>query len=398
MESVQQLRQRAADSSRAAHHMLAEKGAQQWSFADQLAFDALLDEVDRVNTQIDAQSLGAYHSRTVRAQEHSALDLFVRKGMARMSTEELKFVRNTMSTTTPSEGGFSVGPWTAQSVVNALKGYGFVRQFSGQITTKTGGTGAFPTSDGTTEIGEQLAENQAASNLDPSFGTATMPVYRFSSKVFTVPYELVQDSAVDIVAFVMQRARDRIGRIQNQRWTTGTGTSQPTGLVTAASVGKTGTTGQTLTIIYDDLADMIESVDEAQLGMPDSQDGVASTLAGWTFSQTMRKVIRKVKDSSGRPVWMPSYDDGVTRPQRAQLLDYPVFINNDMPAPAANAKSLAFGNLRSYVIRDVLDVKLFRFDDSAFATKGQVGFLAFARAGGNLTDTGAIKLYQHSAT
>jgi HK97 family phage major capsid protein len=57
-----------------------------------------------------------------------------------------------------------------------------------------------------------------------------------------------------------------------------------------------------------------------------------------------------------------------------------------------------FGNLHSYTIRDALDVRLMRFDDSAFATKGQVGFICFARAGGNLADSGAVKTYQHSAT
>lgn len=58
----------------------------------------------------------------------------------------------------------------------------------------------------------------------------------------------------------------------------------------------------------------------------------------------------------------------------------------------------AGSNLRRYVIRDALQVTLLRFEDSAYALKGQVGFLAIARAGGNLVDTTAVKSYQHSAT
>ena len=50
------------------------------------------------------------------------------------------------------------------------------------------------------------------------------------------------------------------------------------------------------------------------------------------------------------------------------------------------------------MIRDALQVSLLRLDDSAFARIGQVGFVAFARCGGNLLDTGSVKLYQHSAT
>ncbi|MHB2053468.1 phage major capsid protein, partial [Pseudomonas sp. VEM90] len=67
-------------------------------------------------------------------------------------------------------------------------------------------------------------------------------------------------------------------------------------------------------------------------------------------------------------------------------------------APAANAKSIIYGDLSKYMVRDAMQVNLMRFDDSAFASKGQVGFLAFMRSGGNLTDTDAVKHYQHSAT
>ena len=37
-------------------------------------------------------------------------------------------------------------------------------------------------------------------------------------------------------------------------------------------------------------------------------------------------------------------------------------------------------------------------DSSAFVSKGQIGFLAWSRAGGNLMDVNSVKTYQHSAT
>ena len=69
-----------------------------------------------------------------------------------------------------------------------------------------------------------------------------------------------------------------------------------------------------------------------------------------------------------------------------------------MAVPAANAKSLAFGNYKRYMIRDAMELTMFRFDDSAYMKLGQVGFLAWARTGGNLLDVNSVKLYQHSAT
>jgi HK97 family phage major capsid protein len=114
--------------------------------------------------------------------------------------------------------------------------------------------------------------------------------------------------------------------------------------------------------------------------------------------QNMRKVVRKLKDSNGRPIWADSYEAGIKTGTPAQLLGNDVVINNHMAAPAANAKSLGYGCFDRYMIRDVLALTLFRFDDSAYMKKGQVGFLAWARAGGNLLDAAAIKLYQHPAT
>ena len=64
-----------------------------------------------------------------------------------------------------------------------------------------------------------------------------------------------------------------------------------------------------------------------------------------------------------------------------------------------HAKSVAFGDFSYYKVRDVMDMQIFRFTDSPFTRKGQIGYLAWMRCGGNLIDVGgAIKLYQNSAS
>ena len=80
-------------------------------------------------------------------------------------------------------------------------------------------------------------------------------------------------------------------------------------------------------------------------------------------------------------------------------LGYRVVTNPDIAVMAANAKSILFGDFGKYMIRDVMGLTLYRFDDSAYAKLGQVGFLAWSRAGGNLIDNGgAVKYYQNSST
>lgn len=315
-------------------------------------------------------------------------DFWMRHGQKGMSAEQATAFYNTMSTTTPSEGGYTVPSAVAASIIDSLKAYGGMRGVAEMLPTSQGNPLSYPSSDGTNEVGELLAENAQASSLDLSFGTVGLNVFKYSSKIVAVPIELLQDSIVDIEAYVRGRIVTRIGRITNQHFTTGTGTAQPRGIVTGASSGKVGTTGQTLTIAYDDLVDLLESVDDAYQ---------ASTCK-FMFAQSMRKVLRKLKDTAGRPIWTPGYEAGITAGAPDLLLGQEVAINNDMPAPAANAKSVIYGDLSKYVIRDAMNVSLMRFDDSAFAAKGQVGFLAFARSGGNLTDVNAVKYYQHSAT
>lgn len=399
--SIQNLRERLGALKKEARNLLENKGSATWTKEEQGKFDELMDEAERVENQIEAaQRLmddeADDNFRNVKKKDKgekvdpavAAFENYLRKMSNRLTPQEVEAIRNTMSTTTGSEGGYTVQPIVASTLISALKDFGAMRRQAGQITTTSGSDLSYPSTDGTSEEGEIVAQNTSAADADVAFGTVPLNTFKFSSKVVTVPIELLQDSNIDVVALVNGRLRERIGRYQNRMFTTGTGTGQPFGLTVAASVGKTGATGQTLTVTYDDLVDLQDSIDPAY-----QVDGL-----GWMFSQAVRRVVRKIKDTAGRPIWTPSYDEGMAVRRPDFLLGQPVEINNHMPAPAANAKSIAYGDHSKYMIRDAMEVTIFRFEDSAYLKKGQVGFLAWARAGGNLLDTNGTKTYQHSAT
>lgn len=408
--STQALRERIAALSKEANHLLAEKGSQVWSKDDQAKFDGLMDERDRAQKQLEAHQRALDEDAEKNFNDakrkdgrklsdaERGMDAWARVKADRYTPEQQALVHNTMSTTTSSEGGYTVMPKVASTFIDLMKGFQYVRRVSDNVTTDSGEDMSWPSTDGTAEVGEILAQNASASDLDVSFGTRALNTFKYSSKVITVPVELLQDSQIDIVGLVFKRARDRIGRKQNQGYSYGTGTGEPFGISVASSVGKVGATGQTTTIIYDDLVDVVDSLDAAYLEPEVVGESGAMAEPGWMFSQTLRRTIRKIKDTAGRPIWTPSYDEGAAAATPDRLLGYPVYLNNDMPAPAANAKSLAFGNYRRYMIRDVNQVWVMRYDDSAYMKKGQVGFHILTRGGGNLMDVNSIKLYQHSAT
>lgn len=403
--SIQAKRDEKNELARQARDLMDKKGDRIWTKAEQAEFDNLADRMEECDRDIkniqrlmdehadenftDADEFRNKPKNSNDDPRRKLFDRLLREGPTALSRDELLQIRDTTSTGTPSQGGYTVASSVASELIDLLKAYDGMRGVSSQITTAQGNPLSYPTSDGTAETGEWVPENTSATSLDPSFGSAGLNAFKASSKIITIPIELLMDSSIDVIGLVNKRIRDRLGRTFNSGFTVGTGTGQPTGWVTAASAGKVGTTGQTTTIIYDDLVDLLESVDDAYQQAGD---------CNFMMHQQMRKVVRKIKDTSGRPIWADSYEGGIKTGVPAQLLGKDVVINNDMAQPAANAKTVGFGDFSKYMIRDVLQLLLYRFDDSAYAKNGQVGFLAFARAGGNLLDTNAVKSYQHSAT
>lgn len=408
MKTIAELRALIKAKHTEAKNLVENTASNEWTEENQATYDALLTEIDGAKAQIDrinelanaltAEQAGeeadaaAHNARNKHPAVAKSRQLFakwLKGGDKAMSAQDWADIRATMSTTTGSEGGYTVQTDIAKTVADALKAFGGVRSVATVIQTEMGNPMSFPTSNGTSEVGELIAENTTATGADPTFGTLALNVFKFSSKVIAVPTELLQDSSVDIETFVLKRITDRLGRITNQLFTTGTGSSQPRGLVAASTVGKTGVTGQTTSITYDDLIDLVHSVDPAYR---------ASSQCGFMLHDTTMREIRKLKDDNGRPVFMPGYD-GLADAMPDTILGYPVTINQDMPVMAANAKSVLFGDMSRYYVRDVLQNTLHRFEDSAYAKLGQVGFLAWARSGGNLIDVGgAVKHYANSAT
>lgn len=406
MQSIQALRERIAARAQEVRALVKENN-EKWTPEHQGKYDAGMAEVEDLKAQVsrveammaaDAEQVGNEQVANAAARKAPGAKAgdkmaqiytkYLRNGDKALSAEDWRDIRATLSTTTGSEGGYSVQTEVASRLIDSLKAFGGMRAAATVLRTAMGNDMSFPTSDGTTEVGELIAQNTTATAADPTFGTVSVITYKFSSKIVAVPFELLQDSEIDIAAFVEARLSQRIGRITNQYFTTGTGTSQPRGVVAGASSGKVGTTGQTLTVISDDLIDLIHSVDPAY------RDGAACKFM---MADSSLKVVRKIKDTAGRPIFLPGYD-GLGGAMGDSLLGYPIVINQDVAVMAANAKSILFGDFSKYIVRDVMAQTLFRFEDSAYAKLGQVGFLMWHRAGGNLLDSAAVKYYANSAT
>ena len=400
-QNITALREKIAEFSRLANQLLSEKGSASWTPEEQAKFDGYTNEIEAGKAaiknvekmrELEAEKFFENAAKDVKKPEDgmdalTAVALYLRNGN-NVTPEQAMQIRNAMSTTTSSEGGYTVPSEIAAMVIDALKAFGGMRQVARVINTAGGNSLNFPTSDGTSEVGAIVAENAAASTGEITFGTVAVNPYKYSSNKIAIPWELIQDSAIDVVSFVTNRLATRLARITNQHYTTGTGSSQPYGVMARAATGKTGTTGQTLTVIYDDLIDLIHSVNSAYRGRG----------ARFMLRDTSVAIIRKLKDTTGRPIWNPGDAEGIAGGTPATIAGYAYTVNDDVAAMAASAKSIAFGDFSQFVIRDVNGVDIRRFDDSNFALNGQVGFCGWMRTGSNLLDTASVKVYVNSAT
>ena len=408
--SIQNLREQRAVKAKSLHDLVNKK---EWKAAvDQPIYDAGMAEIDALDAQI--KNINDYNKRIAedaldnsvieaaerighdkKSPESKVFAKWMRGGDAALSAEEWR-IQNTMSTTTGSEGGFTVQTSVANQMLDALKQYGGMRPVANVIQTAMGNQINYPTSDGTAEVGELIGQNTTATAADVVFGVVSLPVYKYSSKIVTVPFELLQDSNVDIESFVRQRIVTRLGRIQNTHFTVGTGSGQPNGIITAAATGITAAnaTSQVTAIVYNSILDLIHSVDVAYRNLGNCK---------FMMHDSSVKAIRKIVDTVGRPIFTPGFDSQIpgTVPFSApdRLCGYPIQINNDVAVMAASAKSIAFGDFSFYTIRDVMDINMFRFTDSAYAKLGQVGFLAWMRSGGQFVDVGgSVKLFVNAAS
>ena len=402
--SIQALREQLSHETRAMKALLADKGSIAWTADEQKKFDAHAETAERLESQIkahqrmlDAEAESRINDAASQAKKDGsgeeidalqAVALYLRHG-SNLSAEQALKVRNTLSTTTNSEGGFTVPTEVSSMVVDSLRAFGGMREVAQILSTAGGNPMNWPTSDGTSEVGAIVAENANAPQVSPTFGTVAVNPFKYTSNRVALPWELIQDSAVDVVSFVVNRLAERLGRITNTHYTIGTGTGQPFGVMTRATVGRTGATGQTLTVTYDDLIDLIHSVNSAY----------RTRGARFMLRDTSVAVIRKLKDTTGRPIWNPGDNESIAGGQPGTICGYQYTVNDDVAAMAANARSIAFGDFSKFIIRDVQgSVLMRRFDDSAFALNGQVGFCGWMRTGSNLVDTAAVRVYVNSAT
>lgn len=292
-------------------------------------------------------------------------------------------IRAGLSTQTGSRGGFATLPeGFIPSLEEAMLLYGPMMETSEILRTTSGERMGWPTANDTGNTGRQIGEAEAVDEAtDPAFAKVFWDAYKLTSDEILVPYEFFEDEAFEFASKLGAMLGERLGRIVNTKATTGSGAGTFKGIVTAATLGKTGASATA--IAADEILDLIHSVGRAY------RKGAA-----FQMNDATALILRKLKDSEGRYLWSAGLGGGMPD----TLCTHPVHINDDLATVAASAKSILFGQMQKYKIRMVNKIRLYRLVER-HRENDEDAFLAFLRADGNLLDAGVapVKYYQQAA-
>lgn len=358
-----------------------------------------LDEVERLSKEIEAeeraQRLGGIFDAVDDDQRSTnpvagtgeqrdgeayaaAFGLMLRHGADGLTPESRKILTaasaeaRAQAVGTPAAGGFLVPEEFRAKMVEAIVSYGGIAALADVMTTENGAETVWPTNDDTGNVGAILAENTQVAEQDLTFGQGKIGAHMYTSKLVRVSFQLLQDAAIDLNAFLARKLGERIGRAAAAHYATGTGTGQPQGLVTGLT--KDVETAAASKIAYDDLVDLEHSIDQAY-----------RANAGYVLSDSALRALRKLKDTTGRPLWAPSIIGGTP----ATINGRPYTVDNGMAAVADGAKPIVYGDIKAaYLIRLVRGAQVLRLTER-YADFLQVGFLGFQRLDAIVQDASA---------
>jgi len=348
------------------------------------AEDSMAERID-FKSEVSGQS--REEARQVEINEDQTFDKWLRFGPQGLNIEERQMMyrlapeQRAQSVGSNTSGGFLVPEGFRNELEEAMLRFGGVRSVATVFPTSTGNALPMPTVNDTDNTGELVSENSTTAKQDVAFGQVTLNAYKFSSKTVLVSWELMQDSAFNLSTYLAGALATRLARVQNAYFTTGTGTGEPNGIVTAATAGNTA--AATNAIVASEIVDLIHTVD------PDYR-----VMSRFMFNDSYLKELRKLTISStdARPLWMPGYVAG----EPDTILGYPYVINQQMASGLTTGTiAMVFGDLSKYMIRDVRGVELVRLDE-LYAANFQTGFVSWDRADGDLLDAGTnpVKTYE----
>jgi HK97 family phage major capsid protein len=302
--------------------------------------------------------------------------------------------RKAMTSGSDNEGGYLVTPDLSGRIVQKIYETSPMRQVASQQTIGTNELDGLYDTDEAASGGWVSETGARAASASPTLGKYKIPV----NEVFAMPeatQQLLDDANIDVEAWLGNKVADKLTRVENAAFVTGTGVGQPRGFTTytnVATADASRTWGQ---------LEMMKTTVNGDFAASSPADILFNLIAAfkngylnnatWATTREVVAKIRKFKESTTNAyMWQPGLQQG----QPEQLLGYPIIKFQDMPALSSNSVSLALGDFQ--MAYQIVDRQGFRVLRDPYTNKPYVRFYTTRRTGGQVVQFEALKFIQFS--
>ena len=364
---------------------------------ERVSFDRANEEFSRRTKMIDEIKAMAAHEAEVRSAQaghedeirpvnapeaRSLNDVETIRSLARGEIRSAEFAAERRDVTKGSTGA-PVPTSFYDQVIMLARAVGPMLSVGTTLNTASGENLQIPRLS-TYSTGTVNSEAATLGESDPAFSAfITLGAFKYGF-LTQVSHELLEDSGVNVLDLLAMNCGNALGFAVNTALTTGTDTTEPNGIVTAAGSGITGGTGVSGAFTYANLVSLYYSLDPAARALPGT---------GFMAKGSSIAAMRTLQDGNGGFVFQPSMSEST--PDR--VLGVPLIENPAMAAAATSAKSVIAGHFPSYYVRTVGGIRLDRSDDFAFSSD-LVTFRCTFRVDGDLPQTSHVKYFIGAAS
>lgn len=347
---------------------------------------AQLDETQKRASRVAGAS-AADDEKSAAAREHrAAFGGFLRRGENEMALRGLE-VKAALSTSTGADGGYIVPQDLDRALAEQALKLTPMRECCTVVTVSSEKYEKLVNVHGL--AGGWVAEGDARPATNSPQFFQFKPLFGEMYANVSASQRVLDDGMFDLEGHIASEAAKTFALLENAAFTTGAGVAgtSPKGFL-AYTPSLTPTFGTNIGLVKSGTAGVITP--DTLIDVPAKL--LASYRAGstWMMAAGTLAAVRKLKDTQNRYLWEPSLQAGST--VGGTLLGYPIVENEDMPAVAASANAIAFGNFkRACVVADVVGTRLLR---DPFTNKPNVMFYMTKRVGHGVIDTSALLAYQ----
>ncbi|SDL01200.1 phage major capsid protein [Paracoccus chinensis] len=285
-----------------------------------------------------------------------------------------------------TDGGYLAAPTISETVQAVLRVTGSIRSLATVVQVESS---SYEVLMDKSDIGAGWASEVAstAETDTPQVEKISVALHELAAMP-KATQRLLDDASFDLESWLAERIAEKFARAEAAAFINGSGLDKPRGILNVPMApNATATEAQVGFVPTGVAGDFAASAPaNALIDMVYALGAGYRANATWIMNSRLAGMVRRMRDGDGRYLW----SDGLAAGEPARLLGYPVLISEDMPNPAAGAKTIAFGDFRqAYNIAERPDLRILR---DPYSAKPHVLFYATKRVGGMVVDPRAFKL------